>query len=95
MTLVPEECPEEEQVEKSYRMEKETEAPTVEPEGGQSDVEPWWDRFKRIRQPRHVYTYDQLGQLTFHQLTTCPVNVSSPPGTHHDPPARSLVMYQE
>lgn len=88
----PEEHPEEEQVDDGHHMEEEAEAP-VAPESEQSDAETWRDRPKRVRQPRRVYTYEELGQPSFQQLKTCPVTVSSPSGASRDASSRPSFMY--
>lgn len=48
-------------------------------------VEAWRGRPKRVWQPWHVYTLQQL--------ETCPVSAREPPGTSHDLPTRSLSLY--
>ena len=90
----PEENPEEEDVEESYSLEEETEAPAMESKNEQSDAEKWRERPQRARQPRRVYTYDQLGQPTFQQLKTCPVSVREPSGASRDLFSRSSFMYR-
>ena len=93
VAFTPEEHPEEEHVDERYSVEEETEAPAVESENEQSDAETWRERPKRVRQPRRIYTYDQLGQPTFQQLKTCPVSVRIPSGASRDPSSRSSFMY--
>lgn len=74
-------------------MKKEIDVLAAESEDKQSDAETWRERPKRARQPRHVYTYDQLGQPTFQPLKTCPVSVKSSSETSHDPSTRSSFVY--
>lgn len=75
VAFTPEEHFEEERVEERHGVEEKSDAPAVESENQQSDAETWRGRPKRVRQPRRVYTYDQLGQPMFQQLKTCPVGM--------------------
>ena len=93
VAFIPEEHSEEEHVEDRHGVEEKSDAPAVESEDEQSDAETQRERSKRVRQPRRVYTYDQLGQPTFQQLKTCPVGVREPSETSHDLPTRSSSMY--
>ena len=81
----------EEHREEEHNVEEEIDAPAVEPESKQSNTDAWGDRPKRIRQRRHVYMYEKLGQPTFQQLKTC--TVSSPSGPSHDSSATLSFMY--
>ncbi len=74
-------------------MEREVEAPATESEDEQNEAETWRDRPKRVRQPRRVYTYDQLGKPTFQQLKICPVGAKWSLGTSHDLSTGSPLMY--
>ncbi|TKS65275.1 Retrovirus-related Pol polyprotein [Collichthys lucidus] len=85
--LMPEEHSEEEYV------EEEGDAPAVETEDEQSNAATERQRPKRVRQPKRVYTYDQLGQPTFQQLRTCPVGVRELSETSPDLSTRSSSMY--
>lgn len=93
VAFTPEEHSEEEHLEELHGMEENSDAPAVESEDELNDTETWRERPKRVRQPRRVYTYDQLGQSTFQQLKTCPVAVREPSETSHDLPTRSSTMY--
>ncbi|XP_026156435.1 uncharacterized protein LOC113126568 isoform X2 [Mastacembelus armatus] len=70
-TEAPAEHSEEEHAEQGDSMEGEEETQVVDTED-EHEAETWRNRPKRVRQPRCVYTYDQLGQPTFQQLRTCP-----------------------
>lgn len=74
-------------------MEEQIEAPAVEAQDEQSDAEMERDKPKRVRRPRHVYTYDQLDQPTLQQLNICPVNVKRSPSSNQDFPDRSTLKY--
>lgn len=91
--LVPELQPEEEHIEKKHSSEREIDVPAAESEDEQSDTEMWRNRPRRARQPRCVYTYDQLGQPTFQQLKTCHVGVKMSAGTACDFSTRSSFVY--
>ncbi len=93
VAVIPEEHSEGEYVEERRDVEEKSEAPVVEPEDEQRDAETWRERPKRVRQPRRVYTYDQLGQLTFQQLKTCPVSVGEPSGISYDLLTKSSSIY--
>lgn len=84
---------EEENIEKGQNIEREMEAPIIESEDEKSDAGTRNDRPKRVRQPRRVYTYDQLGEPTFQQLKICPVGVKWSTGTSCDLSAGSSFMY--
>lgn len=88
--LVPELQPEKEPIEERHSSERE---PAVESEDEQSDTEMWRNRPRRARQPRRIYTYDQLGQPTFQQLKTYHVGVKTSAGTACDSSARSSFVY--
>ena len=92
-TFEPEEHSEEVHVEEEHSMEESRDAPAVESEDEQMEAETWRERPKRVRQPRRVFTYDQLGQPTFRQLNTCSVAVKEPSETSHGLPTRSSSMY--
>ena len=84
----PEEHFEEEHREDSHGIYEKSDALAVGSEDEQSDAKTWRERPKRVRQPRRVYTYDQLGQLK-----TCPVGAREPSETTHDLPTRPSSMY--
>jgi len=91
--LVPDLQPEVEPIEERHSSEREIDVPAVESEDEQSDTEMWRNRLRRARQPRCVYTYDQLGQPTFQQLKTCHVGLKMSAGTACDFPTRSAFVY--
>lgn len=80
-------------MEEKQSMEREVEVPATESEDEQNESETWRDRPKRVRQPRRVYTYDQLGKPTFQQLKICPVGAKWSLGTSHDLSTGSPLMY--
>ncbi|KAL7842136.1 hypothetical protein SRHO_G00238250 [Serrasalmus rhombeus] len=63
-----EEQPEEVCEEESDNPDERSGSPAVELESKRQDAEIGRDRPKRVRLPRRVHTYDQLGQPTFQQL---------------------------
>ena len=87
--LIPEVNLEEEQVQDENPMEEQAEASSTGSEDEQVDVETGTERPMRARQPRRIYTYDQLGQPTFQLLKTCTVGATTSPRTIHAISSRS------
>lgn len=99
--LMPEN-PEAEQVQERDGTEERVDVLVAEPEteGGDAESEkekgyPETSRGRpaRARQPRRIYTYDQLGQPTLKLLETCAVSMRSPFGATNDPSSRPSLIY--
>lgn len=80
-------------MEERLRIEGQADAPAAESEDEQSDAETGRGRPMRARQPRRIYTYDELGQPTFQLLKICAVSGKESPRSGHDPSTRSSYTY--